>query len=244
MCGELDAADMRRAGVFVAIGSHRLQHAWSMVSDGPVNALLTSLDCPPTVPGDLDEPVVHIHVWAAEGSRSVPDGALRSPLQFDDFIDALVRAEATLSGDRPRPVVAATAAAAAGAAPPPVAWNSLRFRLRRWPPAKLLEQSRYGVRLASFMSARPLTLDELLKLSNVDRGECERMVAALMDHALLKLEQLETPAPMPAAPAAPAASPLPPPIKAAGAPATATRPPPRSGLLAALRRRLGLTLGR
>ena len=241
MCGDLDAADARRARAFVAIGSSRLRHAWSLVSDGPANVLLSTLDCPPTIPGLLDEPVVHIHVCAADAGGKPPEGALGSPLQFDDFINALVRAEAHFGGTKRQPALphAATAPAALAPAAPtsPTQWDGLRFRLRRWPPAKLLAQSRYGVRLASFMSARLLTLDELMRLSNVERGECERMVGALMDQTLLHLER--PPAAVVTLPSTRPARP-----SRTDEPAAAPRPPARSGLLAALRRRFGLTPGR
>lgn len=240
MCGELDAADARRVGAFVAIGSTRLRHAWSLVSDGPANVLLSALDCPPTIPGLLDEPVVHIHVCTTDAGRTPPEGALGSPLQFDDFIEALVRAEARLGGGKqqpPMPPAAPAPAALQPTAPAPAQWDGLRFRLRRWPPAKLLAQSRYGVRLASFMSARLLTLDELMRLSNVERAECERMVGALMDQTLLHLER------PPAAARAVTALPSPRPARP-DAPAAPPRAPARAGLLAALRRRFGLTPGR
>lgn len=244
MCGDLDAADARRVGAFVAIGSTRLRHAWSLVSDGPANVLLSALDCPPTIPGLLDEPVVHIHVCATAAGGKAPEGTLGSPLQFDDFIEALVRAEARFVGGKQPPAVPPAALAPAVSAPvppttptPPTQWDGLRFRLRRWPPAKLLAQSRYGVRLASFMSARLLTLDELMRLSNVERGECERMVGALMDQTLLHLER------PPAAVTAAATLPSPRPARPDES-APAPRPPARSGLLAALRRRFGLTPGR
>ncbi len=255
MCGDLEAADARRVGAFLAIGSARLRHAWNLVNDGPANVLLSALDCPPTIPGLLDEPVVHIQVCAPAAGRPPPEGALGSPLQFDDFIDALVQAEVRIGAALRRPAAPSTAAPPP-AAPPPAApdspavaaapaptqaqWDGLRFRLRRWPSAKLLAQSRYGVRLASFMSARLLTLDELMRLSNVERAECERMVGALMDHTLLHLERPQ------AAATAGVALPPPrrtPPAEPAPAPA-APRPTARSGLLAALRRRLGLTPGR
>lgn len=248
MCGELDPADVRRIQAFVSIGSNRLQYAWSVISDGPPNVLLTSLDCPPTVPGDPDEPVLHVPVWPA-CAQHLPEGALRSPLQFDEFIAALVRAEATIGLHR-RPGVRfaspaiGTDTVAAADARRPVSWAGLRFRLRRWPPANLLQQSRYGIRLASFMSARLLSLDELLHLSNVERAECERLVCTLMEHALLQLEHMGT-IPSDVAPTSVASGAAPRAARLAGD--LATRQPRsslRSGLLAALRRRFGMAPGR
>lgn len=243
MIGEIDWADARRVRAFLRLGSERLRHPWEVVSDGAVNVLLTELDCPPTIPGGLDEPVVHLRIWRQDGPT--PPGVLGSPLQFDDFISALAAAEPSLF---PQP---AGPAAATGLAGDPATESAqaelagLVFRLRRWPPAALLAQSRYGIRLASFMSARPISLDELVVLSNVERAECARVIRSLLAQSMLRVQRsLNEPAMVPTqAAASSAAAPV-----TVHAPYTAPlRPqgaPERLGLLGALRRRLGLALGR
>ena len=260
-------ADAARATAFLSLGSGRLQRAWSVATDAPaggIHAMLSGLDDPPTIPSALGEPVVHLRLSPA--GRAAPEGTLRSPLQFDELIEALVGAEASWDHEaaRAQRAVAATipgdfsdtladAALADESAPVPApahSWAGMRFRLRRWPPTALLQSSRYGVRLASFMSARFISLDELEQLSNVARAECAAVVLGFMDQALLHVRREgEVPAaaePVATADAAASAAPT--------APAAVTAPaapvvriaanPPRSGLLSALRRRFGLAAGR
>ena len=273
---DVAAADAARAKVFLRLGSDRLRRAWS-VADAPgggVDAMLSGLDDPPTIPGALGEPVMHLRLSPA--GRAAPEGALSSPLQFDELIGALAGAEATLEHQAARAKRAAAATipgdfsdtlaeAAFGDEPTPApapapahSWAGMRFRLRRWPPGAVLQGSRYGVRLASFMSGRFISLDELERLSNVARVECAAVLLGFMDQALLHVRRDGEAAVAAAAPAVTADAPTPAtaatPVAVAARPASsppatpvaraATAAPPRSGLLSALRRRLGLAAGR
>jgi len=230
--GDLAPTDAARATAFVSLGSQRLRHDWALATDGEpgrVDAVLSGLDDPPTIPCALDQPVVHLRM----GSRSAeaPDGTLRSPLQFDELIEALAGAEAALGGVTPAREAASPPAAAGAPAAPLQSWDGVRFRLHRWPPAALLQGSRYGVRLASFMSARFVTLVELEQLSNVGHAECAGVVRSFMDQSLLHVRR----------DGERAVAPRPAPAERRERPAAAA---PRSGLLSALRRRLGLAAGR
>jgi hypothetical protein len=128
-------------------------------------------------------------------------GHLAHPLQYEDVIDALQALERRL------------------AAQPATA--GVQLRLRRWPAHALLQGDADRPRLASFLlSARQIDIDELTRLSHVDRLACEAFVAALMAADVLDV--------MPAAPLRP---------DVAGPDATRS---PDQGTFGEIRRSLGL----
>lgn len=127
-----------------------------------------------------------------------------------------------------------------------------RVRLRRWPPADILHSSRHGLRLATFISARWLKIDELKLLSGIQTQDCSEFLARLHEAGLLAV-QADTASPpaegmsalvtairTDAASASPA-------VKPPAAPSEPRPPAPRPsasrGLLQALRIKLGLFRG-
>ncbi|MBX3607294.1 MAG: hypothetical protein KF788_18585 [Piscinibacter sp.] len=255
----LSKNDLLRLEVFIGVRSDRLRGRWSLVSQAPVDVYIHDADDPPTIPGSLTRAPVQLRV-----TESSPDAAdvtlLARPLQFDAFVEALVAAERQLAAPATsaaipisaatRPVGAAPAARAvapapwpsapepaAAARPTPAELATGRFRLRRWPGANLLQTSRYGLRMASFMSARFLSLRELSQLSGVEEQECARFVSTLIDSTLLRVEPLDTAAPPRAADAV-AGAPAP-----AAAPADAGAARPGRSLLTSLRSKLGIGHG-
>ena len=110
--------------------------------------------------------------------------------------------------------------------------DGARFRLRRWPSTALLQAHRYHLRLASFLSSRHVDLDELARLSNVGRPQCEEFLTTLLGDDLLDLKPIdvERRAPPSALPSvAPALADAPP-----------RRLPPEPGLLRKIRLKLGM----
>jgi len=219
-------------GAFLRVGSHRFLGVWTLVLDGPCDVLVcgqpgadeAAPDPSPAVAAILH--VVHPH----EGGRP---GALVRPLQYDAFVEALLQIEQELMRacvDRPpaaREVDAAPKEGVRRRSPlsiPPGA----RLRLRRWPSTELLEAHRYNLRLASFLSARPMSLDELIQASNVERSQCERFLRALNDAGILDVGVRREPSPP--APQAQPTSPVPVPRGAAV----------ERGFIDHLRRRLGM----
>ncbi|KQV85486.1 hypothetical protein [Rhizobacter sp. Root1221] len=245
-----------KAAAFLRVGSDRLECDWALVSSGDVDVLLHGGDGPDTIPGLLDEPVATLRLVDASENTPAKRNALARPLQFEDFMNALAAAEGKIMGPAvkmaPTPVpprapvaVAALVAVAAVAAPiavaapvavkaPAVAVQATSFmlesrgayRLRRWPPSRLLLGHRYHARLSGFMSVRHVGLDELARLSNVSIADCQSFLVALGTEGLLDVKVVPAPVSLPS----------PPPRAAAPCPGQR----PEIGLFGKLRRRLGL----
>jgi hypothetical protein len=236
----LTPSDVARMTTFLRVGSDRLQCAWEVVSGGEVHVLVWSGNEPDTVVGALDGPLASLQLVDPGTGSADSAGVLLRPLQYEAFIDALVALERGYSGPKPPvakagPQTALAPAAQGGVAEPAASIavpKDAHFRLRRWPPAAVLQQDRYHLRLASCMSARHLGIDELVRLSNVGRPQCEAFLATLIANELLDVRLSAT---TPARPAklvavAPRAS------------TPDTSPPPDTSLFSKIRRRLGLTL--
>ncbi|MBW8831343.1 MAG: hypothetical protein JF606_18355 [Burkholderiales bacterium] len=242
----LTDADLAKAAAFLRIGRERLKFDWKIVYSGELDVLMLGSDEAQTVRGMVDDPVATLRVVDAHAAGAETSSHLVRPLEYERFIEML-------SGVERR--VAATPAAAPAAtpvsskpslnttppapAPPPavVLPPAARFRLRRWPPLALLQGYRYHPRLASFLSARHLDLDELARLSNVGKEECQEFLLALMKGEVLDVELAGARRPEP--------PPTPPPVSTAGT--TSPRRPVSSspaidrGLLSKIRLSLGLT---
>lgn len=131
---------------------------------------------------------------------------------------------------RPAPMVpAAVAAPAATATGLP---SERSYKLRRWPPQAVLTQDPQYRRLATFLSARSMTLPDLSRLSRVAPELCATFVTAVDHVGITELTWVaRAPQPQQRQPApAPASAPAP-------APATATvgRPLPKLPPVAGLR---------
>jgi len=220
----LNDTDIARVSAFLSIGRDRLQYDWQVVAAGEVHVLMLGAAEPSTVLGIVDSPIATLRVTDARaGAQEAPDTLVR-PLQYEALVDALCAVEHKLSG---RPAAASPAAQPAQGALAAALSPGDRFRLRRWPPTAMLQGGRYHQRLASFLSARHLDLEELARLSNVAPAQCEAFLAALIAAGLLDVKPAEEPAPLAAA-AAPRGSPP-------------LRPPTSdTGLFGRIRRSLGI----
>ncbi len=137
-----------------------------------------------------------------------------------------------------------TPAPAPAPAPVPALEPGARYRLKRWPSAASLVAHRYLPRLASCLSARALTLEELTQLAHVSRLECR---AFLHDMAAQGILRIEAARPLPAAVHLSGAAV---PLRVVGGPRPTGRSPQRQdmapqtapllGLVGRLRQRLGL----
>ncbi len=233
----LSETDARRLEVFLVVRSDRLRHEWQIVTEGPVDVYLHGADEAPTSPGSLDRTPHQVRV-IDDAQRADPDDlhVLCRPLQYEAFINVLAAAEqqmqrhasaaALAPAFKPRALAARFAApadAAVALAPSAMPLETTRFRLRRWPGASLLDAIHQGMRLASFITVRHLTLDELSQLSGVDRDGCRTFLTAMMQADLLRAEPI-------ASEPSPAARPT--------HAATAARPD--RALLSSLRTKLGI----
>ncbi|HEY9107012.1 MAG TPA: hypothetical protein VIN58_10070 [Roseateles sp.] len=180
----LTEADRRRLEVFLLVDSDRLREDWRIVGEGPVDVYLYDADELPTIPGCVDRPPHQVRVVDAGRHPGPADLAtLWRPLQYDDFVDILAAVE------QHTPAAATTAAAPVitkAASPAPA-----RFRLRRWPGTGLLDAIPRGLRMASFITVRHLSAEELSLLSGVALHECHRFLATMSDNDLLCAEPVE-----------------------------------------------------
>ncbi|MEO8058744.1 MAG: hypothetical protein ABI671_10485 [Burkholderiales bacterium] len=221
---QLADADLAKLAVFLRVAKERLQFDWKIVFEGEVHLLMYGQAEPATVFGMLESPVAFRRVLDAGAGQPAEAEALTKPLQYEAVVDALLAVERSYAGTPPLPevsfpvrkVVAATQAATLRA--------DDRYKLRRWPGAALIQANRDHLRLASFLSTRHVGVDELSKLSNVDRQRCEAFLEVLLAAGILDAR------------ASAKASNVP--VASAATPARAA--PVQRGLLATIRRKLGL----
>ena len=210
-----DARELLKLDVFLRLAQERLRCDWHRVSRGEAHLVLTADDDPDTIPGLFDDPVAQYQLVDDGPAVADRSSTLVRPLQFEDFIDALTRVEDQLASP---PVMLQAPLAGSDA------WQRCRFRLKRWPATGVLHDQRYGVRLASFLSKQLLALEDLARLSNVSLEECTSFIDALARLDLLQVQQV---AQMPVRPGQ-------------RSPAVAPARAASGGLVARLRRRLGI----
>jgi hypothetical protein len=145
-------------------------------------------------------------------------------LRQDSLLDVLYRAE-----DPARATAPAAAPVKGGALASAALEAGRRFKLRRWPSAELLRGDPAAMRMATFMSRNALSIAQLAALTGQPEDACSRFVTVLQGAKLLV--ELVAAGEQGASTAAPALA------MVGNAPAVA---PARRGLMASLRRHLGL----
>jgi len=223
----LTDVDLARVAAFLRVGRARFYCRWELVSEGDVHLLLSGCELPSD---PADDPVPVLTVMDPHAGRHEDRLVLMRPLQYEAFVEALCALEVRLLGLEPAPPTGLTwlASQPIGEATPmmlPALLPGARCRLRRWPPAAMLQAHRHNRRLAGVMATRHIDLDELAHLTDIDRRHCEEFATTLLGAGLLDVQ--------PARPAATASS----------APNTTTVPPPDApaglGLITRIRRSLG-----
>lgn len=127
--------------------------------------------------------------------------------------------------------------------PKPIFDTRGSYRLKQWPSAEFMTTGRYHPRLASFLSHRHISLNELIVLSNVELAECIEFLNGAQALGLLDVRSANTKTVQ--KPTTPKrrrrpGSVQPKPIAAAGVTTTVAVPEAdRPGLLARLRGRFG-----
>ena len=223
---EIEAA---RIGAFLRVGRDRFLCEWSIVPEGSCHVLVLGDPPQACAPAAAPRAAAILRVHDARDGRHA--GALVRPLQYDAFVDALSALERELLrlAARQAPAGEIVRSPPIDSAPPrrmPAIPPGARLRLRRWPPAAILDSHRYNLRLASFLSGRPLRLDELIRWSNVDSSRCEEFLAALSEAGILDVKLVD-----PLSPPSPQA-----PVRRHSPGSTGAG----RGLLDRIRRRLGL----
>jgi hypothetical protein len=174
--------DLAKVNAFLRIGRERLQCDWRVVFDGEFDVLMLGVEEPGAVLGMAGgSPMVTLCVADAGTGRHDPVEMLARPLQYEALLDALSALECRF------------AAAPALRAVPRAFPLDARFRLLRWPSADLLQGDRDRQRLASFLLTRLVGLDELARLSHVDKPQCAEFLALLSTTGTLDVVAVAVP---------------------------------------------------
>ena len=94
MASELRDADLDRLAAFLRIGSERLRHRWHFTEGDGAMLYLFGGDFAPTAPASLDVTPTLVRVVDANATVDPGQQVLVRPIQFEAFVDAMVRAEA------------------------------------------------------------------------------------------------------------------------------------------------------
>ena len=154
----------------------RLDHTWHLTDHPEADVCLVG----PDAPHPPDEAGLCVRILPAEAPSPAPDQRhLRRPLQLEDFIDLL------------NAIPPVERAPADLLAPQFLAHQihielDTRLRLRRWPAAHTLAARSEFRRLAAFLSARYLTMQELATHSQVDWPVCVEFLHTMHGLGLLE----------------------------------------------------------
>ena len=196
---------------------------WTFVTAPPYDALL--VDGMATDRAAQAERMAKAVLRLTRMNAADAPGTLQRPIRPDRFQDWLRTIEADLlepaAATAPPPAPPRSAPAAAGATGPENVAAAARFKLRRWPPAILLRADPRRIRLATLLSRRALSSAELAQLSQQPQTDCQGFLGLLKNAGLIESEAV---------------------APALRAPTTAAAVPPRArrGVIASIRRRLGL----
>jgi len=238
----LDPKDVAYVRALVRLFAHTEKLNWIYADAAPYHAVVADAGARAAEPGffaGFDGVVLSLgHTPGASAADTVA-----FPIRANEFRDWLkMRQDSLLDGafaaDVPVPVVAAgndtapgEAAGSAGAVAALAYTSQLgrRYKLRRWPGPDLLRGDPGAMRMATFMSRNALSIAQLAALTGQPEEACGRFVATLQGAGLLV--EIVAVADQPERQALPAR-----PI-VVNAP---VMPPARQGLMASLRRHLGL----
>ena len=192
---------------------------WTFVTAPPYDALL--VDGMATDRAAQAERMAKAVLRLTRTNAADAPGTLQRPIRPDRFQDWLRAIEADLLEPATAPPPAAPRPSPAGATGPESAAAAARFKLRRWPPAILLRADPRRIRLATLLSRRALSSAELAQLSQQPQTDCQGFLGLLKNAGLIESEAV---------------------APALRAPTTAAAVPPRArrGVIASIRRRLGL----
>jgi len=208
----LRRVDVAVVEIFLKLTQLKTRCSWQLVADlgAGVDLVLAPPQCP-----DLArvQALSGVLVWVtARGQAALDDGRphLQQPLQMEAFLELLHAAElqpARFTHSAPAlpplgagavPVSAPTSVPASAPVRQPASTaaqvlelkqgidGAAKYRLKRWPCAQSLSCNRCYSRLASFLSARYLTLAELVMLSNVEWQHCAGFMNQMMGEGLLE----------------------------------------------------------
>jgi hypothetical protein len=235
----LDAKDIAYIRALVRLFSHTEKLGWAFAEHPPYHAVVasrTEREANPTFFQRFQGRVLTL----VEPPGMPEKDTVAYPIHANQFRDWLKARQAELLSalySEKTPLTRAerlerrkTARAEDGPGNPRLAvLGARRFKLRRWPAASLLQGNPLHLRIATLMSRNALSVPQLVGLSGQSDAACRRVVAIFHDEGLLvEIVALDS------APAT-TGEPL-----STAAPGAEDAAPVRRGLMASLRRRLGL----
>jgi hypothetical protein len=188
---------------------------WTLASAPPFDALLVDAQCEESA--FLHLKGTQTRVMRLEAHGAAPEGHMPRPIRSDTLLNWLNSIELGLlhsPGDAfastaiqsqlehsvppqfheaAAPAKVAPAAVAPAVPEPPPEWTSRKdsteYRLRRWPPASLLNKDVAKVRVATMVSRRAMSLGEVSELSRIPAQRCEEFLLEWARHGLLQMHQ-------------------------------------------------------
>jgi hypothetical protein len=221
----LDAKDVAYVRALVRLFAHTEKLGWSFADKAPYHAVVTDPGARAANPGFFAafEGVV-LTLVAGPGASTVDTVAY--PIRANQFRDWLKLRQDTLLDVLYRAETPAAILPAAQALP---AGLGRRFKLRRWPSASLLRGDPLALRISTLMSRNALSTAQLAALTGKPEDACRRFVGVLQEaNLLIELIELAEPGV---------------PDEVADMPNAALvqdQAPVRRGLMASLRRHLGI----
>ena len=221
---KLPAAEVVLVQTLFRLYSHGDTFRWTFVTAPPYDALLVDGTTDEGMNPDVERMAKAVLRLTRMNSGRAPN-TLERPIRADRLQDWLKNTEHDLIQTRPATLLdeASLPTAAEAPAAAPVQINPLRFKLRRWPPAIALRGDAARIRMATMLSRRALSVTELATLSRQSETDCRKFLTLLRSTGLVE-QRAPTPAPTPDAAAA----------------APVAQPRFGRGLIAGIRRRLGL----
>lgn len=235
----LSAAELKHLQVLLRLVNANAARPWAIVDEGPTHAVIRPADAGPSAD---NTPMAVIHLGVDDDAR---DDALPRRFGAHHLEKALrhVEAHPVSPGAVPPPSTSAVELALFDAPPAPDTEPDTgpapaaptvqrapmgsaqaageRYRLRRWPPASLVRRDASRTRMASLLSRRALTIEEMSHSTGQSPDDCSTFVKVLCSLDLIQIT----------APGIPAA---------VAGPKLETAHRPSRGFLQGLRRRLGL----
>ena len=200
---------------------------WRFVAEPPYDALLVdAANATDPEVGRMAKAVLQLTRMDAPDTANT----LRRPIRADRLQEWLKATEHDLLDTRgleaPDTLIPTGTLPAAADEPVPPQTSAVRFKLRRWPPAGVLRGDPTRIRMATLLSRRALSAAELARMSDRPTAESNAFLHVLQATGLVDA-RTDALAPPPA------------PAAAATAPAT-PKPSFGRGLIASIRRRLGV----
>jgi hypothetical protein len=235
----LDPKDVAYVRALVRLFAHTERLDWTYVDAAPYHAVVADARARAADPG-FYERFTGVVLSLGETPGASAADTLAYPIRANEFRDWLKLRQdslpdARMAGAQPMPANTDTVMLAANSATSPVSalvytsQAGRRYKLRRWPGAELLRGDPGAMRMATFMSRNALSVAQLAALTGQPEEACSRFVGVLQDAGLL-VEIVAAPDPQERAPATSRAIALDLPHL----------PPAKQGLMASLRRHLGL----